>query len=135
MKKDEKTEIYDGPMALYEVVGEIIPTDEEGNALEPLIIGEIVEMPKEVGNKFVKDKKAKLVKAEKKEEKKEETIEIALEDDKMDDDIEISKTNDVKVYNKDNQVVRVYSKEVHGKDFAKLAKQFATKFNYSLKSK
>lgn len=135
MKKDKKTEIYDGPMALYEVVGEIIPTDEEGNALEPLTIGEIVEMPKEIGDKFVKDKKAKLVKAEKKEEKKEETIEIPLKDDKIDDDTEISKTNDVEVFNSNNQVVRVYSKEVHGKDFAKLAKEFATKFNYSLKSK
>lgn len=131
MKKDEKTEIYDGPMALYEVVGEIIPTDEKGNALESLTIGEIVEMPKEIGDKFVKDKKAKLVK----KEKKEETIEIPLKDDKIDDDTEISKTNDVEVFNSNNQVVRVYSKEVHGKDFAKLAKEFATKFNYSLKSK
>lgn len=131
MKKDKKTEIYDGPMALYEVVGEIIPTDEEGNALESLTIGEIVEMPKEIGDKFVKDKKAKLVKAE----KKEETIEIPLKDDKIDDDTEISKTNDVEVFNSNNQVVRVYSKEVHGKDFTKLAKEFATKFNYSLKSK
>lgn len=131
MKKDKKTEIYDGPMALYEVVGEIIPTDKEGNELEPLTIGEIVEMPKEVGDKFVKDKKAKLVKTE----NKQETVEIPLEDDKIDNDIEISKTNDVKVFNSNNQVVRVYSKEVHGKDFAKLAKEFATKFNYSLKSK
>lgn len=39
----------------------------------------------------------------------------------------------VEVLSKDNQVVRVYSSEVHGDDFMKLAEGFANKKGYTLK--
>lgn len=47
-----------------------------------------------------------------------------------------SKKSDVTVISvitKDGQLVREYSKEVHGKDFVELAKEFADKKGYSLK--
>lgn len=39
----------------------------------------------------------------------------------------------VNVLNSTNQVVRVYSKEIHGDDFMKLAVMFANKNGYTLK--
>lgn len=37
------------------------------------------------------------------------------------------------IVNNEGQVVRVYSKEIHGDDFMKLAEEFAGKKGYSLK--
>lgn len=39
----------------------------------------------------------------------------------------------VSVITKDKQVLRTYTKEIHGKDFIKLAKEFADKKGLSLK--
>lgn len=39
----------------------------------------------------------------------------------------------VEIINSTNQVVRVFSKEIHGDDFIKLAVMFANKFGYTLK--
>lgn len=43
------------------------------------------------------------------------------------------KADSVSVVTKDNQVVRVYSLDVHGEDFYKLAEEFANKKEFSLK--
>lgn len=44
-----------------------------------------------------------------------------------------SPKDSVSVCSKDGQVVRVYSVEDHGDDFYKLAEEFASKRNFSLK--
>jgi len=41
----------------------------------------------------------------------------------------VKKGSTVEVYGKNEQLVRVYSKEVHGSDFEKLAKKFTEKLN------
>lgn len=52
------------------------------------------------------------------------------EDDDDDDD---SSEDDASVYKDNGEFVRTYSKSVHGKDFKKLAKEFASKISGSVK--
>lgn len=94
------------------VVSKIEILDEEGVKTGKFLQkGSIQEVPVELANQWIEAKLATLV-----EDKPEE-----------------SKVVEAKVYNKNDQVVRVYSLEVHGKEFVKLAKSFAAKFGYSLK--
>ena len=108
----------------YKIIGKIEIYDEEQPTGKFLRKGSIEEVPEELGSKWVENGLAILI---------EETNDTPLEDKDLGDDTENDKKIDAKVYNKDNQVVRVYSKEVHGKNFAKLAKEFANKKGYSLK--
>jgi len=39
----------------------------------------------------------------------------------------------IDVYTKDGQVIRTFTKEVHGDNFAELANEFSKKHGYSLK--
>lgn len=100
----------------YKVIGEIEILDEKGVKTGELFeLGSIQEVPTKIGNKWIKEGLAELVDGEPSTSRK--------------DDYE------AKVYNKNNQVVRVYSKEVHGAGFKKLAEEFAAKFGYSLNLK
>lgn len=133
--KNTKVEEYDGPMANYKVLGEIIPTDEEGNKQEALEIGSIVCMPKEIGDKFVEDKVAEFVEdfIPETNEKPSKSADKKGEVKNSPATMPQAKVTKIEVYNKDNQVVRVYSLVEHGKDFMKLAKSFADKFSFFIR--
>ncbi len=52
--------------------------------------------------------------------------------EKAEKPVKVSKKTEVIVYNNESPV-RAYTLEAHGKDFAKLAEQFALKNNFSIK--
>lgn len=100
----------------YKIIGEIKIVDEKGvETGEVLQKGSIQEVPEELGSEWVKNKVAVLVVDK-------------PQDSKVDE-----KVTSVEVYTKDNQVIRTYTKEMHGKDFVRLAGEFAKKNKYSLK--
>jgi len=100
----------------YKIIGKIEIVTEEGKGTGKFLAkNSIHEIPEELGSKWVENGDAILV------------------EDKLDKDEEKTDATEIKVYNKDNQVVRVYSKAVHGKNFIKLAKEFTVKKGYSLK--
>ncbi len=100
----------------YKIIGEIKILDEKGvETGQVLELDSIQEVPVKLGKEWVKKGVALLV-------------EDKPEDSKVDE-----KVTSVEVYTKDNQVIRTYTGEMHGKDFVRLAGEFAKKHGYSLK--
>ena len=88
---------------------------------------ELAEQGVKVGETIVIPKDA-IVEAP--EDSKEETEE---EDEDSEEEEEETNEDEASVYKENGEFVRAYSKEVHGKDFKKLAKEFAGKIGGQVK--